>query len=464
MSSPLQLSKVLLRTLNQLRLYVELPVHVSSQLYALAQDLHLHQESALDILALDPAAGKRDVVIIEESELEARLCGYLSAVLETLRSGVWADGPLLLQPYLQAKEILSQAAGLPVKSARAEESKAWQPLQDLDNHRLPGGHSYGGLSLTDQEVLAKLRRVGKELIYRIGKKILSGSLNLTTISFPIACMQGNTALHNSLKAAALCPLYLTKAAACSNFIERLKLVVAATVCSFASTSTFLKPVLPTQLNPILGETLTASTEDGTIYYAEQTCHHPPVSSVLIIGPNDSYRVSGCYCFESHAGLNSLTVTNSGHRTVTFLDQVITHNCPTELFSGTFIGTLRHESLGVLTFLDAGHDLKCELKFSGQKGKPSDYFLGTVTEADREVCTVSGTYLGYMDFGEERYWDARYIQPFPLRFVPVLPSDSEYREDLVKLREGNEEGAQTAKEALEELQRGDRKLRAKWQSS
>ena len=119
---------------------------------------------------------------------------------------------------------------------------------------------------------------------------------------------------------------------------------------------------------------------------------------------------------------------------------------------------------MLTFLDAGHGLKCELKFSGQKGKPSDYFLGTVTEADREVCTVSGTYLGYMDFGEERYWDARYIQPFPLRFVPVLPSDSEYREDLVKLREGNEEEAQAAKEALEELQRNDRKLRAKWQSS
>jgi hypothetical protein len=464
MSSPLQLSKVLIRTLHQLRLYVDLPVHVSSELYALAQDLCLHKEESLDILGLDPAACKRDVVIIEESELEARLCGYLSAVLAGLLKVTESDGPPLLAPYLQAREVLSHASDLPIKSTRTEESKAWQPLQDLDPYRLPGGHSYGGLALTDQEVLAKLRRVGKELIYRIGKKILSGSLNLTTISFPIACMQGNTALHNSLRAAALCPLYLTKAAACSSFVERLKLVVTATVCSFASTSTFLKPVFPSQLNPILGETLTAETEDGTVYYAEQTCHHPPVSSVLIIGPNDCYRVSGNYCFESHAGLNSLTVTNTGHRTITFLDQVITHNCPTELFSGTFIGTLRHESLGVLTFLDEGHDLKCELRFTGQKGKPSDYFMGTVTEAGRELCTVSGTYLGFMDFGNERYWDSRYIEPFPMQFVPVLPSDSEYREDLVQLRRGNEEEAQAAKEALEELQRNDRQLRAKWHSS
>ena len=462
MSSPLQLSKVLLRTLHSLRLYTDLPPHVSAELYALARELQLYTEPAVDILSLDPATGNIDVVVIEGTELEERLAGYLTAALERLPCESRSEGLPVLQPYLHARNLL-KAKDLPVKHPKVEESLAWTPLQEQDDNRLPDGHSYGGLSLTDREVLAKLRRVGKEIIFRIGKKILSGSLNLTTISFPIACMQGNTALHNSLKAAALCPLYLTKAAACPSFVERLKLVVAATVCSFAYTSTFLKPVLPTQLNPLLGETLTAETEDGSVFYCEQTCHHPPVSSVLIIGPADSYRVHGYYSFASHAGLNSLSVTNSGHRTVTFLDQIITHNCPMELFSGTFFGTLRHESLGKLTFIDEAHDLKCELKFGAKKSKPSDYFTGEVTEHGLHVCSVSGTYLGYMDFDQDRYWDSRYFEPFPLRFKAVLPSDSEFRDDLVKLREGQEESAQNAKEALEELQRADRRLRAQYSS-
>jgi hypothetical protein len=31
------------------------------------------------------------------------------------------------------------------------------------------------------------------------------------------------------------------------------------------------------LNPILGETCYRELPDGTVYYAEQTCHHPPIS-------------------------------------------------------------------------------------------------------------------------------------------------------------------------------------------
>lgn len=41
-------------------------------------------------------------------------------------------------------------------------------------------------------------------------------------------------------------------------LERLKLVITATLSSFFFTNTFLKP-----LNPILGETLTGYFNDGT---------------------------------------------------------------------------------------------------------------------------------------------------------------------------------------------------------
>lgn len=40
--------------------------------------------------------------------------------------------------------------------------------------------------------------MGKEIIKQIGKKILSGSLNLTRISFPIRVMVPKTALETAV--------------------------------------------------------------------------------------------------------------------------------------------------------------------------------------------------------------------------------------------------------------------------
>lgn len=59
------------------------------------------------------------------------------------------------------------------------------------------------------------------------------------------------------------PLFLNTAASTGDPVERMKLFIVATIGSFIYTSTFIKP-----LNPILGETLTASVDDGTILYSE----------------------------------------------------------------------------------------------------------------------------------------------------------------------------------------------------
>ncbi len=59
----------------------------------------------------------------------------------------------------------------------------------------------------------------------------------------------------------------------------------------------------------------------------------------------------------------------------------------------------------------------------------------------------------------RYWTLSQAQP--TRFHPVqspLPSDSRFRQDLKALAAGDAEAAQAAKEAMEHLQRRDRKLR------
>jgi hypothetical protein len=92
---------------------------------------------------------------------------------------------------------------------------------------------------------------------------LSGDLNLTTVSFPIRCMIPTSALEKALASANYFPLYLNRAAQIQDQIERIKLVITATIANFFLNCTFMKP-----LNPILGETCQAHYSDGTQLYAE----------------------------------------------------------------------------------------------------------------------------------------------------------------------------------------------------
>ena len=49
----------------------------------------------------------------------------------------------------------------------------------------------------------------------------------------------------------------------NDLIERMKLLMVATICNFIQANTFLKP-----LNPILGETFEGAYEDGSMLYGE----------------------------------------------------------------------------------------------------------------------------------------------------------------------------------------------------
>ena len=62
------------------------------------------------------------------------------------------------------------------------------------------GHKKGGRICGDQKIVTKSRSAGKEVIKMIGKKILSGSLNLTKVSFPIRVMVPKTALETAVHA------------------------------------------------------------------------------------------------------------------------------------------------------------------------------------------------------------------------------------------------------------------------
>lgn len=75
-------------------------------------------------------------------------------------------------------------------------------------------------------------------------------------------------------------------------------------------------------------------------------------------------------------MNSLTLRNTGHRTVTFNDgQEITYNFGEENYSGTFMGTMKIESKGTLEFIDKINGLVGTVILGKVKKKPTDYFEG-----------------------------------------------------------------------------------------
>mmetsp|Transcript_28410 Transcript_28410/g.25139 ORF Transcript_28410/g.25139 Transcript_28410/m.25139 type:complete len:88 (+) Transcript_28410:25-288(+) len=65
-----------------------------------------------------------------------------------------------------------------------EEAKCWQLSKQTGDFRKKEASKYGGFQLRDDKIHSKLRSAGKEAVYRIGKQILSGKLNLISIAFP----------------------------------------------------------------------------------------------------------------------------------------------------------------------------------------------------------------------------------------------------------------------------------------
>lgn len=164
--------------------------------------------------------------------------------------------------------------------------------------------STGGVDFKNKEVISLLRSSGYEILKQIGKKIISGDFNLTTISFPIKVMIPMTILQTIAKSVFQFPIYLNLASLQIDPLEKFKFVIVATMSCYHSSSYILKP-----MNPILGETFETLFEDGSKIYLEQTSHHPPISHFLMIGPNNFYKFHGFSNFKSSAGLNSLKVIN-----------------------------------------------------------------------------------------------------------------------------------------------------------
>lgn len=124
--------------------------------------------------------------------------------------------------------------------------------------------------------------------------------------------------------------------------------------------------------------------------------------------------------------------------------------------------MKVESKGVIKFRDEINNISAEITMDSVKKRPSDYLSGTIKVADKVVSKVYGTFMGFIEFDDQRYWDYRYVLPFqPIILDTNIGSDHSKREDKIALLKGDIINAQKHKEDMEELQRSDAILRKKF---
>lgn len=107
----------------------------------------------------------------------------------------------------------------------------------------------------------------------MGTNLFSGK-NVLNVSFPIDIFAPDTNLERLCKGMAYAPHFLENKTK-SPPLEQIK----AAIC-FAIGNLLLYIDMAKPFNPILGETYQAFI-DGCPVYGEQTCHHPPVSSLFL---------------------------------------------------------------------------------------------------------------------------------------------------------------------------------------
>lgn len=358
---------------------------------------------------------------------------------------------------MEKKPAVSDHPTFENKEAILEEAKNWKPTELSGDYRKKEASSSGGFALRDKALVSKLRSAGWEAIKRIGKQLLGGKLNLVGISFPFKCAADYSMLEALAGMARVNPYIMNAAALTEDPIERIKLLLTASVSHMEVCNTFEKP-----LNPIMGETYHAYLEDGTQIYCEQTCHHPPISHILIIGPDDLYEFSMHTGYSAKAGWNSVKVNVIGHKTIKFKDgTTITWNNMEDQINSTLYGTMVRQVVGRQDYKDETNHITAHIE-TGAK-KVQDYLKGSISQYGQEIYTINGNYNGYLEFNGERYWDIRETKVYdiiPSAASTTLPSDSRCRMDLIagKTEEKDSDIPQDQKDAMEDQQRHEAKLR------
>eukprot|EP00762_Andalucia_godoyi_P003665 ANDGO_00721.mRNA.1 Oxysterol-binding protein 9 len=338
----------------------------------------------------------------------------------------------------------------------------------------------GGYVFRDDNEVKQQRKCMWSFVKTLGSSALQGQ-DLTKVSLPVRIFEPRSFLERLCDNWILCESFLCKAAdpkLDADPIGRFTKTIAFVIGGLHATCHASKP-----FNPILGETYQAEYANGTIVYAEQTSHHPPVSHFEVYGPKTApFVFSGCAGWSAAVRGNSVKGQQTGVQTVKFADGTeISWELPYLWLTGIMWGARVLDYCGTVKFSDPKNHLYCELTFNPdaqgyfkslffKQKTPTDSFKGDIYKqidgAEKMViCSVEGSWLTHLDViysnnSKERIWDAKTDkESMPTSVANPLPSDCRFREDMKALKEQNFDEAQKWKVVLEEKQRLERKLRA-----
>jgi hypothetical protein len=320
-----------------------------------------------------------------------------------------------------------------------------------------------------------------EIIKSLGKKILEGNFadimkisRPASISYPLSFLQAASRDFSYTE-------YLTQAALSPDPVFRLQMVTTFIIAGLHINPVAFGNFPP--LNPILGETHSATLKDGSKIWLEQTSHHPPVTNWFMEGPDQLFTFYGHGQIKAGlAGPNTIRASKEGKHVLRFLNgDVIHYTAPAMKIKGIILGQRTVNFEGSFNVVDETNNLTAIITFvedkgivAGLKGKirsfwkaekklPTDHFdIKIFRDFDgnkEEVASGFGSWLEYVKFGNKNWWTIEMAPSDVWVTAPdKLPSDSVHRDDLMLLDMKCVDQAQNAKERLENLQRADKVLR------
>jgi hypothetical protein len=222
-----------------------------------------------------------------------------------------------------------------------------------------------GIEFINHEILEKQRNVLSYLLKKMGSNFLTGK-SIMNISLPIDLFDSRSVLETFAYHQRLAPYYLNKAMDSSN-LERLKLMTAFIIATFTLAVNGTKP-----FNPILGETFQSKVGD-TLYYYEQTSHHPPIFNYYAKNPN--YIAWGWNQTEINMSANSAKGDVKGRFSWKTNDgNIYELNLPSFAMSGIMMGNRYLNLQGSLTLEDKTNELISVVNFNPEEGGKGS-FLG-----------------------------------------------------------------------------------------
>jgi len=346
------------------------------------------------------------------------------------------------------------------------------------------------LEMTNKYLLKKQKQVLGYLIKQFGSVLMSGK-SIMSISLPITIFEPRSLLERLADSFAFAPHFLEKGGQTTDTLEQFRLVLTFYLTTLAAD---LNPEKP--FNPILGETF-QGVIGGCSVYLEQISHHPPIAAFQMIGKN--FTIEGSFEFHASISTNSVKSRKIGDFRVKFKNtgSVIYAQFPTGQMSGTSFGKRTWQYTKKLQVYDFANHYYTEVDFdksesSKKRKETSGYFSNHVykmndkfavkakneiqKQKDAEIKfkekehavtkldKIEGSWLESISFNDTIYW--AYANPWPYKvhsFDNPLPSDCNFRLDLLYLKAGDEIKAQESKTMLEEIQRKDRKMREQTKS-